>query len=643
MKKLIMILLALLSVQTFAADFVDDINSSTTKRDVGQRVIYEMNIGSFTQAGTFNAAREQLDELRTFGIDVVWLMPIYPRGTSGSPYAATSFQKTNPKYGTIADLKDFVSRAHELGMEVWLDWVPNHTATNAEWVTSHPEYYAKSNGQMIHPNNYGDVWQLDYTNEGLVNAMNDCLKFWIDQADVDGYRCDYISSTRIPASYWETTIPMIKSYKSGKNITFLGEADIAREQTRLKNVGFDYDYAWQFQTNLLNFGGNGTAASTLKNYVNTLINASSSVTFNRMLFITNHDQNFNDGGKTLTQMYGNNRYPLTALLGTVYGMPLIYNGQETGGNQILDYFSDTKINWNTGDNKMRNTLRTLNALKHEVPALSDRNTVTWCTADNNGVLAFTRKQGSSEVLVILNLATTAVTTTISGFTAGEWTLWLNSETVASGVSRTAQTLSASQSFSLEAKGYRVYVNGKAGDDQPPVTHTYNPTLDQEGEISVFFETPNADTYYTWVWGELGGGEEYCVNPSWPGDAMTLMGKAANGSNIYKYILTKTTSVPQYLIISKNNGDVKIYDGVDFVNNGYYVEGSPTPTKVITEIAGGITGDVDGNGKVDVTDVTALINMILGNTAKDFSTGDVNGDGDINVTDVTMVINIILAV
>ena len=73
--------------------------------------------------------------------------------------------------------------------------------------------------------------------------MNDCLKFWIDEADVDGYRCDYISSPEIPASYWQATIPDMKGYKSGKTITFLGETDIAQDVTRLKTVGFDYDYA----------------------------------------------------------------------------------------------------------------------------------------------------------------------------------------------------------------------------------------------------------------------------------------------------------------------------------------------------------------------------------------------------------------
>ena len=214
MKRIIIYLLAFLPLHLFAGDYVDDINTATNN-EVGHQVIYEMNIGSFTQAGTFTAAQQRLDELKTLGVDIVWLMPIYPRGGGiNSPYAATNFQQANPAYGTIDDLKALVARAHELNMEVWLDWVPNHTATNADWVTSHPEYYSKNgSGQMIHPNNYNDVYQLDYNNSDLVNAMNDCLKFWIDQTDIDGYRCDYVSSNSIPTSYWQAAIPEIKGYK----------------------------------------------------------------------------------------------------------------------------------------------------------------------------------------------------------------------------------------------------------------------------------------------------------------------------------------------------------------------------------------------------------------------------------------------
>ena len=468
---IIMLLMAsqLMGNHLLASDYVDDINRAANN-EVGHQVIYELNVGSFTAEGTFAAAQQKLADLKTLGVDIVWLMPIYPRGGGiNSPYAATDFQQTNPKYGTITDLKSLVAAAHALNMQVWLDWVPNHTATNATWVTTHPEYYAKSGGQMIHPNGYNDVWQLDYNNTALVNAMNDCLKFWIDQADVDGYRCDYISSSRIPTNYWQTAIPLIKNYKSGKTITFLGEGDIAQDVTRLKTAGFDYDYAWAYQSSLANFGSSGVYSASLKANANTMLNASANVSFSRMLYVTNHDQNFNEAKKTLTQKYGLNRYPLTVLAYTLYGMPLIYNGQEVGGNQALDYFNDTKINWSSPDTKMLNTIRTLTALKHAVPALGDKVAVQWVTLSSGAanVLAFTRKQGDSEVLVVLNFATTATNATLTGLTAGSWSQWLTSETISQGTSRRQQQFSSTQTLALEAKGYRVFVRGSFPEEDIP--------------------------------------------------------------------------------------------------------------------------------------------------------------------------------
>ena len=62
-----------------------------------------------------------------------------------------------------------------------------------------------------------------------------------------------------------------------------------------------------------------------------------------------------------------------------------------------------------------------------------------------------------------------------------------------------------------------------------------------------------------------------------------------------------------------------------------------------EIPGGLKGDVNGDGKVNVSDVTALINMIMGITTMDESVADVNGDGKVNVSDVSALINIILGI
>ena len=78
--------------------------------------------------------------------------------------------------------------------------------------------------------------------------------------------------------------------------------------------------------------------------------------------------------------------------------------------------------------------------------------------------------------------------------------------------------------------------------------------------------------------------------------------------------------------------------------GYLTISTPQNHVNIDLFDGGtIPGDVNGDGTVNVTDVTTLVNMILGVVPKDMARADVNGDGSVNVSDVTTLVNIILGV
>jgi len=456
MKKNIVSLLSLVllftacgqGTQSFTVDGTQPLNDAN-------RVIYQMNVGAFTAEGTFQAAQQGLDRLDTLGVDILWLMPVYPRGaTMHSPYASMNFRAVNPDYGTVADLKAFVSRAHELGMKLWLDWVPNHVAVENPWVTSHPEYFTKdAKGQMIHPHGWGDVYELNYQCEGLVNEMNSALKFWVDSCDVDGFRCDYVSSPTIPVSYWQNIIAELKS-KSGKIVEFLSETDITNpENIRIDSCGFDYDYAWDFQGTLAWKFKNSTSADSLKAICEDFLAASDKVKNRRMVYLTNHDQNYNDGGHTLKDFYGDNRYALTVLDFTFYGMPLIYNGQEIGDPDTLNYFTDAKVKWDRVDRKMLNTIRTLIALHHQQPSLAADAGVEFLPTHNASVLAWRR----GAVVAVVNLAETDVKVFVDGLDEGDYHQWLNSQTIAIAPACTAVSLASSEPIVLEAKGYAVYV------------------------------------------------------------------------------------------------------------------------------------------------------------------------------------------
>ena len=446
-----------------------------------QHVIYQLDLYNFTSLGTLAAAQQRLDYLKDLGIDIIWLMPIHPRGilgrigSLGSPYAPRDYHAVNPDFGTLADLQAFVAAAHQRGMQVWLDWVANHTAKDNVWITQHRNYY---NSTLTSPNGYGDVYQLDYSKEETQLAMIEAMEYWIDQADIDGYRCDYISSNTIPTSFWTRAITALKSHKPGKTITMLGEGDMANSVPRLLVCGWDYDYAWGFQSALVNNKNNPAGVlSQCRNLVNDL----RFIDVSRMVYLTNHDQNYNSSMNT---QYGNNAYAFTVLTFTLYGMPLIYNGQETGYliNRKLDYFNRTPINWNSVDSKMQNTVKALTALKHSCDALIDNadraSEVQFMTTGNNNVVAYQRSHNAQKCLVVLNLGTSSVTTNIWGLEPGEWKLAIDVNNISAGLTATPVNFSSTQSFTVPANGYMVYIKG-----EPAIQYLIG-DVNNDGELSI---------------------------------------------------------------------------------------------------------------------------------------------------------------
>lgn len=438
---------------------------SATEIHPNSHVIYELNLYNYTSDGTLSAAEQKLPELKSLGVDVVWLMPIHPRSVSnrigalGSPYAPADYTAVNPDFGTLEDLQSYVNASHELGIQVWLDWVPNHTGTDNVWVTTHPEFYQKRNGAIVHPNNYADVYQLDYTNGAMQDAMIDAMKFWIDNADVDGFRCDYVSSSAIPTAFFTKANAALKSYNADKTITLLGEADM-NNMDALRATGWDYDYAWGFQSKLKDFGNAATANSKLKPILQSLTDNNKYSSVSRMVYLTNHDQNYD---YNMNDAYGANVYAMTTIMMTLYGMPCIYNGQENGHllNDKQDYFNRDVIDWSKTDAKMTNTISVLARLRHSTAALADDDAtrvggVEYLTCDKATCLAYQRKSGNETVLVVVNLSNNAITPTVSGIEAGEWQCVAMSSTIANAPQPETVTFQSSQTIAIEGKGYAVY-------------------------------------------------------------------------------------------------------------------------------------------------------------------------------------------
>ena len=83
-------------------------------------IIYEVNIRQFTEEGTINAFSKHLPRLKDLGVDILWLMPIYPigelnrKGGLGSYYSVQDYKVVNPEFGTLEDFKNLITKAPEL-------------------------------------------------------------------------------------------------------------------------------------------------------------------------------------------------------------------------------------------------------------------------------------------------------------------------------------------------------------------------------------------------------------------------------------------------------------------------------------------------------------------------------------------------
>ena len=152
-------------------------------------VVYEMNVRQYTPEGTLAAAARHLPRLRELGVDIVWLMPVYPigvkerKGTLGSYYAISDYEAVNPEFGTLEDFDRFLAEAHRLGLRVILDWVANHTSPDARWIEERPAdwYVRDSQGNTIVQYDWTDIAKLDYGNADMRAAMAAAMRFWLDR------------------------------------------------------------------------------------------------------------------------------------------------------------------------------------------------------------------------------------------------------------------------------------------------------------------------------------------------------------------------------------------------------------------------------------------------------------------------------
>ncbi|MCX7987227.1 MAG: alpha-amylase family glycosyl hydrolase, partial [Bacteroidales bacterium] len=414
--------------------------------DPRDAVIYQVNIRAFSSTRNLQGVINRLDNIKALGVNVIYLMPIYPVGTLNafnSPYCIKDFTTVGSEYGSLNDLRALVDGAHSRGMAVILDWVANQTSWDHPWITQHPDWYQRdANGNIKNLNGWTDVAALDHNNANLRAAMIEAMRYWIFAANIDGYRFDYANNPNI-LPYWSSYLSNLRGITTHK-LLLLAEGDDTQHYTR----GFDYIFGDQFYYNTLKpIYLNGSSATLIDNS-NSIeyTNASSNQAVVR--YITNHDVYSNEGSPY--NFLGGKAGVLAAMVVTSYmkSIPFIYNGMEVGNTVNIPFpFNTTVINWSQDPSVTTEMTKIIN-LRNTSTTLR-RGILTSYT--NSDICAFKKVNGSETFFVMVNLRNANKTFTLPSEFANK--------TLTDAY--TNSNVSLGTSISLSAYQYRVFKSGTA--------------------------------------------------------------------------------------------------------------------------------------------------------------------------------------
>jgi glycosidase len=281
--------------------------------------------------------------------------------------------------------------------------VANHTSWDSVMM-AHPEFYKRdANGKPLPPvPDWSDVAGLNYDNPKLRDYMIDMMKHWLKECDVDGFRCDV--AYMVPTDFWEQARAELQKQKP--DIMMLAEAD----KPELLVKAFDIDYSWPLLATMNQVLINGASASSIR---------SSWEQSNRqfpqgalhMRITDDHDE-----PRAVARFGIRGALAASALMFTLDGVPLIYNGMEVGdatesGDPAL--FEKLPIFWHPKDRPQTwETYRSLIDLRKRYPAFREGRVAWLPNSDGASFVTFMRADSKDEFVVAINFSNRPMTATV---------------------------------------------------------------------------------------------------------------------------------------------------------------------------------------------------------------------------------------
>ena len=354
-----------LSLSVMAQENCHHFNARQTPTWFREGITYQLMPRCFTEEGTIKAAEKHLERLKDLGVTVIYFLPVNVADTdmdqtkwsprqhkSGfndprNPYRAGDYFHVDPEYGTDQDLKDFVDKAHSLGMKVFLDLVFGHCGPGAQVVKQHPEYFLyKENGEMELTRWNFPKFDTNYS--GTRAYFKSIMSYYLANYDVDGFRCDV--SDLVPISFWEEARVELELIKP--------ELVMAAESRKPFNLryAFDVNYNWEVSNKSMRpilykkpgFTDKGGMAYVRERHEKyTAMCPKGALNWN---MTENHDWSTNEFHNRQEKRLGNACCELKiAFSFALDGVPFLFNGQEIAHDKRVSLFGhkDCWIDWKT--------------------------------------------------------------------------------------------------------------------------------------------------------------------------------------------------------------------------------------------------------------------------------------------------------
>ncbi len=404
------------------------------KTNLAKSVIYQIYLRTFTAEGTLSAATKMIPHLCDLGIDIVYMSACCKEDNSvehqsprqiasgmnnpKNPYRMADYFDIDEEYGTLEDLGEFIETAHKYGIKVLIDLVYLHCGANAVFIAEHPDYVICNEDGTVA---VGETWpfaRLNYENQELREYMWSNMEFYIKDLNADGFRCDV--GDQVPLDFWAEGVRRIKEINP--DVIMLNEGEKTENLSVFDiNYGFPIIYA---TSNLLLDAEAIEKGEEIKDRepvtvesFKALVDSSyENIPQGKFLLLNseNHDTVSDLAERRVEMFLGSDAAEaIMAMLFTMKGVPMIYNGCEVADSCLKNMFWN-RFSAGTMSVQWQNALcekgkKRLEFVKNIIRIHRYNDAITsgdikWYNDCDENILAYTRESDTQKLIVMVNIS-----------------------------------------------------------------------------------------------------------------------------------------------------------------------------------------------------------------------------------------------